>query len=249
MYESNSKNEVVIKIVGKLTQNFPELNQLKVSDIIEEVLYKYDIKPTETGLIVSDIEEKLQIYLVFKRLDGLSEKTLKSYENNLITFSSMLRKPLAQINVMDLRMFLAQRCLKLKPSSTNAQIYILKSFFEWLFDEEYISKNPTLKLKLTKEPIRLRQPLTEEQMEIFTESCKTDREKALTEFLFSSAARLNDAVIINVSNINWQECTAIVIGKGNKQREIYFSIKARILLQKYLASRKCDEKLDALHKS
>jgi len=130
------------------------------------------------------------------------------------------------------------------PSSQNAQIFILKSFFAWLFDEEYIPKNPALKLKLTKEPIRLRQPLTEEQMEIFREACVTDREKALTEFLFSSASRLSDAVTISISDINWEECTGIVIGKANKQREIYFSIKTKILLQKYIANRK--GKSDAL---
>ncbi|MBU3098721.1 tyrosine-type recombinase/integrase [Clostridium sp. DSM 17811] len=242
MYESNSKNEVIVKIVGKLSLEFEQLDhagQLKVRSILEEVLYKYDVTAQCTAITTNnDTEEKLQIYLVCKKLDGLATKTLKSYERNLITFSSMLRKPLASIDSMDLRMFLSQRCAKLKPNSTNQQIYTLKSFFGFLSDEGYIPSDPSKKLKLTKEPVELRQPLTPEEMEIFRESAISDREKALVEFIYSSGCRLGDAVTINVSNINWLERTAVVVGKGSKQRVIYFSIKAKILMQKYLVSRK-----------
>jgi integrase/recombinase XerD len=95
-------------------------------------MYKYDVIPQETALVASDIEDKLQMYIAVKRLDGLSEKTLENYQLNLLKFASCLRKPLAAITVTDLRMFLAVRCKDLKPSSVNGQISILKSFFGWL---------------------------------------------------------------------------------------------------------------------
>lgn len=240
-----ANDEIIIKLVGKITQEFPTIDQLKVRGIVEEVLYKYNIIPQETALVTgNDTEEKLHLYLICKKLEGLSKDTLKGYTNNLLTFSNMLRKPLATITTMDLRMYLAQRCKNLKPGSTNTMMYILRSFFSWLHDEGYIPSNPSARLKTTKEPIRLRQPLDEEQMEIFREACITDREKALTEFLYSSACHLNDAYSLNRSEIDWNECTAVVIGKGNKERTIYFSIKARILLQKYFKTRKGDS--DAL---
>lgn len=150
MYSTSAKNEVVIKLVGKLSMEFEGIDQLKVRSIIEEVLYKYNILPEETGLVTSDIEEKLQIYLASKKLDGLSIETLKNYRYNLIIFADYLRKPLATIETMDLRMFLAARCKKMKSSSVNGQISILKSFFGWLVAEEYIPKNPAAKLKQTK---------------------------------------------------------------------------------------------------
>ena len=159
MYSTSAKNEVVIKLVGKLSMEFEEIDQLKVRSIVEEVLYKYSILPEETGLVASDIEEKLQIYLASKKLDGLSVKTLKNYQYNLLIFANHLRKPLSTINTMDLRMFLAVRCKNMKATSVNGQISILKSFFGWLHDEEYIPKNPAKKLKQTKEPKRLRRPL------------------------------------------------------------------------------------------
>ncbi|MHB9925501.1 site-specific tyrosine recombinase/integron integrase [Clostridium botulinum] len=237
MYSSSSKEEVVIKLVGKLSLEFPEIDQRKVRTIAEEVLYKYRVLPEETGLVTSDIEEKLQIYLASKKLDGLSLKTLKNYQYNLAIFADHLRKPLGTITTMDLRMFLAVRCKNMKATSVNGQISILKSFFGWLHEEEYIPKNPAKKLKQTKEPKRLRHAMTEEEVELLRQASKTDREKALIEFLISTGCRLSEVVGVNKDDINWHEMSLNVIGKGNKERKVYFSTKAKILLKKYLLTR------------
>ena len=233
-----ANDEVIIKIVGKLTLEFPEINQLRVRQIIEETLYRYDIVPQELGLVTGgDTEEKLQIYLVCKKLDGLSMRTLKNYERNILKFSSMLRKPLATVTTMDMRMFLAQRCKKLLPSSTNTQMNIMKSFFAWLFQEEYIPKNPMLKIKQTKEPIRLREALTMDEVEILRQKCKNIREKALLEFTYSSGCRLSEIVGVNKDSINWNDKTLKVIGKGNKERVVCFNTKTKYLLKEYILSR------------
>ncbi|NEZ94009.1 integrase [Clostridium botulinum] len=238
MYSSSSKEEVVIKLVGKLSLEFPEIDQRKVRTIAEEVLYKYRVLPEETGLVTSDIEEKLQIYLASKKLDGLSLKTLKNYQYNLAIFADHLKKPLGTITTMDLRMFLAVRCKNMRATSVNGQISILKSFFGWLADEEYIPKNPAKKLKQTKEPKRLRHAMTEEEVELLRQASKTDREKALVEFLISTGCRLSEVVGVNKDDINWYEMSLNVIGKGDKERKVYFNIKTKIYLKKYLNRRK-----------
>jgi integrase/recombinase XerD len=238
MYSTTSKDEVVIKLVGKLSLEFPGLDQLKTRNIVEEVLYKYQITSAETALTTSDIEEKMQIYFACKEQEGLSLNTLKNYKYQLSIFASHLRKPLATVTSMDLRMYLAARCKGLKPSSINAQIAIFKSFFGWLHEQDYILKNPALKLKQTKEPKRVRKPMSDEEMELLRQACITDREKALTEFFISSGARLSEVVEINKDSVDWHEMSLFVVGKGNKERKVYFSVKAKILLQKYLKSRK-----------
>ena len=235
---SNAKNEVVIKLIGKLTLEFPDINQLKVREIAEEVLYKYEITSTETALVTSDALEKIQIYIACKELDGLSEKTLKDYTLDLKIFARYIRKPIATINTMDLRMFLAVRCKNLKSTSTNTQMSHLKSFFGWLCEEEYIPKNPTSKLKQKKVPKILRHPLTDEEVENLRQVCIKDRDKALIEFLVSSGARLNEAISIDIDQIDFHEMSLYVVGKGSKERKIYFTIKAKILLKKYIKNRK-----------
>jgi integrase/recombinase XerD len=234
----NAKSEVIIKLVGKLTLEFPDMDQLKVRMIIEEVMYKYEVTSTETALVASDIEQRIQIYIACKRLDGLSEQTLKNYIQDLNIFASYIRKPIATVSTMDLRMYLATRCKNLKPSSTNTQMSILKSFFGWLHTEEYIPKDPSKKLKPTKEPKRLRHALTDEEIENLRQVCRTDREKSLLEFLVSTGCRLSEVTGINIDSINFYEMSLNVVGKGNKERKVFFNIKAKILLKKYLKSRK-----------
>lgn len=151
--------------------------------------------------------------------------------------ANYLRKPLAAIDVTDLRIFLANRCKNMKPSSKNGQITVIKTFFSWLTDEEYITKNPARKLKQTKEPKRLRHPLSKKEIELIRLACNTDREKAIVEFAYSTGCRLSEIVGVNISAINFTERTLCVIGKGNKEREVCFDTKAELYLQKYLSSR------------
>jgi integrase/recombinase XerD len=87
----NCNNQVIIKIIGKVSLEYPDIDQIKLRGLLEETLYKYDVLPTETALVASDIEEKLQIYLAVKKLEGFSQKTLKNYEYQLLIFASYIR--------------------------------------------------------------------------------------------------------------------------------------------------------------
>jgi integrase/recombinase XerD len=237
MYTTTCNDEAVIRLVGRMSIEFPELDQLRVRVIAEEVLYKYDVVTKETSLVASDLEDKLQMYLAVKKLDGLSGKTLKNYHYELLRFGSYLRKPLSTVTTTDIRMYLANRCNGLKESTANSIRSYLKTFFGWLQNEKYIIDNPTSKIKPTKQPKRVREPLSEEEIELTRQACKTIREQALLEFAYSTGARLSEIVGVNISDINWHERTLKVIGKGNKERIVYFSAKAKVYIRKYLAER------------
>lgn len=242
-YAKDSSDEAIIKVVGKLVMKFPELKhdlqkQIKIRNVVEEVLYKYSVTTKETSLVASDVDDKIEIYLNTKKLEGTKDSTIKLYRYNLLKFSNCLRAPLSTIKTGDLRMYLAVRCKNLKQTSTNGQVTILKTFFQWLQSEEYIPSNPAAKLKQVKQSKRLRHALTDEEVELLRQACKTDRQKALVEFLISTGCRLSEVVGVNVDKIDWNEMSLFVIGKGDKERKVYFSVKAKILIQNYLKNRK-----------
>jgi integrase/recombinase XerD len=242
MYQTNCNEEAVIKLVGRLSQEFTEFmdmeKQISLRKFIDETLYKYEILTKETSLVASDIEDKMQIFFASKRLDGMSEKTIRNYNYILSRFASYLRKPLSSITTMDMRMYLAYISKDVKASTTNAAISCFKSFFAWLVNNEYIIRNPMNQIKLTKVPKRVRKALTEEEVELLRQACKSDREKALVEFAYSSGCRLSEIVSINVRDIDFNDLCLFVIGKGDKERKVRFSIKAKVLLHNYLNSRK-----------
>lgn len=125
----------------------------------------------------------------------------------------------------------------LKLSSISRKLSVLKSFFKWLADEELITKDPTKKIKKPKQEHRLPKALSIEELEMIRESCITARERALVEVLYATGGRLSEIQSLNRQDINWQTNSAKVVGKGNKEREIYFSWKALYHLKKYFGLR------------
>lgn len=233
----NCNEEVTIKLIGKLTLEVPELEQLKVRDLIDEVLVNYEVYPIEKALIASDIEEKVQYFLASKKLDGASPNTLYNYQLHLIKFASVIHKPLSSITVVDIRIYLSVVAQRVKQSTVATEISILKSFFAWLDTEELILKNPMKKIKNIKKEKRLRKALTQEELELLRDACKTVRQRAILEFLFSTGCRLEELVNVNIEDIKWDKGELNVIGKGNKERTVYLNAKAKLYLRKYLKER------------
>ncbi|WP_338044967.1 tyrosine-type recombinase/integrase [Paenibacillus lignilyticus] len=68
-------------------------------------------------------------------------------------------------------------------------------------------------------------------------SCQSLRERALLEFLYSTGCRIGEVAKINTEDLNWENCSVIVNGKGSKQREVYFTTECKVWLKKYVAKR------------
>jgi site-specific recombinase XerD len=186
-----------------------------------------------------DLPEKIELYLSSIKLEGLSNKTLKGYKSELMLFSRFCQKATALVTTADVRSYLASFD-KAKISTIGQKLSVLKSFFGWLVKEEILLRNPTSKIKLPKTPKRLPKGLSIEELETVRESCETLRERALIEVFYSTGCRLSEIANMSKSDINLQSMSAKVIGKGNKERVVYLSIKALHHLKKYLNSRKDD---------
>ncbi|MFC0561673.1 tyrosine-type recombinase/integrase [Halalkalibacter alkalisediminis] len=125
-------------------------------------------------------------------------------------------------------------------STIRKKLSIIKSFFSWLVSEEYIKRDPTTKLKAPKDEYRLPQSLSIQELEMLREACETVRQRAFLEVLYATGCRLSEVHGLNKAYINQQNMSTLVIGKGDKQREVYFSIRAMYHLDKYLKERKDD---------
>lgn len=239
---SNLNEEASVRLLGRLTLLLPVLEQnfslqLEAKKVIDETLYDYEVQSKCTDLVASDIEEKTQIYLACKRLEGLSHKTLENYRLFLIKLDQFFTRPCGTIETMDLRMFLAVLGKNKKATTINGYITMLKGFFGWLQAEEYILKNPAFQLKQTKVPKVIQKPYRMENLEILRESCETEKEKCLFELLDSTACRIAELDEIKIDDINFEERSILVTGKGDKERIVYFSTKAKLHLKSYIGNR------------
>ena len=121
------EEEITIKLIGKITLENPTIDQLQLRDIIGEVLNNYEIAPKEKSLVISDLEERIFVFLAIKKLDNLSPHTLYNYELQLSKFASFTHRNINAITTMDIRYYMAYRAKTLKPSSMVNLIDILKT--------------------------------------------------------------------------------------------------------------------------
>lgn len=210
------------------------IEQLK--NKLSKILTRYHVKKVEKTEIHPDLTDKIQLFLSAKKLEGLSSITLNSYLLELNTFSKKVKKRVEDITTAEIRVFLGS-FEHLKLSSVSRKLSVLKSFFGWLTAEEFLQRDPTTKIKPPKKEKRLPKALTIEELELLRESCKTNRQRAFLEILYATGCRLSEVHALNKSDINYRTASCRVIGKGNKEREVYFSPKAMYHLRKYLMNR------------
>ena len=114
---------------------------------------------------------------------------------------------------------------------------ILSSFFSWLEDEDFILKSPVRRIHKVKTAKVVKDTYTDEALELMRDSCTTTRDLAIIDLLASSGMRVGEMVMLNREDIDFNERECVVIGKGNKERLVYFDARTKIHLQNYLNER------------
>ncbi|MEK3909299.1 tyrosine-type recombinase/integrase [Oceanobacillus sp. FSL K6-0127] len=182
--------------------------------------------------------EATKSYEADKRIEGFSPQTLNAYRLQAKLLVNFLgNTKMNDITTQHLKQYLAESSNELKPSSLSHRIRFIRSLFRWSHEEGIIDSNPASKIKEPKIGKRIPKFLTEREIEHLRDACFTPMEKALFEFMFSTGCRIGEIVTLDRNSINWGSQSAIVRGKGDKEREVYFNIRFDIWLNKYLNSR------------
>ena len=114
---------------------------------------------------------------------------------------------------------------------------ILSSFFAWLEDEDYIVKSPVRRIHRVKTAENIKATYSDEELEAMRDSCHELRDLAMIDMLASTGMRVGEMVRLNRDDVDFNERECVVLGKGNKERIVYFDARTKIHLQAYLESR------------
>ena len=69
------------------------------------------------------------------------------------------------------------------------------------------------------------------------DSCDEIRDVALIDFLSSTGMRVGELVRLNIEDIDFDERECTVLGKGDKERIVYFDVRSKLHLKRYIESR------------
>lgn len=213
-----------------------------VLKMIDITMNDFEIKRKAMDIIpANNMDPVIKCYLASKAIANLSRKTLKQYNYKLNHFFSTVQKSYFDITANDIRIYLFNFKIDRNASDCyvdNVRITI-NSFFQWLVDNEYLQRNPCAKVDKIKYQQKRRQPLSTLSLEDLRWNCKTVREKALIDFLFSTGCRVSECSDVLQSDIDWNNNSVVVRhGKGDKERIVYFNDESKVSLREYLNSRK-----------
>lgn len=229
-------NEVMARLEGKICKKELEI----VRNALFATLESYDVRIRETGLIPyqEGLPKEVKEYIVSKKIEGLSQKTLGQYLGTLKCFFSDVQKSPENIVTNDIRLYMYHLQEKGIADVTldNYRRYI-NGFFEWLSDNDYIDKNPCKRLKAIKKEKVIKDPLTDCEIEKVRDNCIDLREKAIIEILYSTGCRAEELVNIKISDIDIEKREVKLHGKGKKERISYINAKALLALGDYLQSK------------
>lgn len=234
----NAGEQLLTEVVGFISELVP-INVDEVKNRLSSITATYHIQKVESDETHPDLQDKIQMFIASKKLEGASPLTLDGYKLELRLFTEVVKKRTDEISAADIRVYLGS--LKgLKMSTVGRKLSVLKSFFGWLASEELIPRDPTAKLKAPKTEKRMPKALSVEEFEMLRENCQTNRQRAFLEVMYATGCRLSEIHQLNKKDINFQTMSNSVIGKGNKEREVYHSWKSLFHLKKYLSERTDD---------
>ena len=213
----------------------------ELQKVLKHALFKVEIQektPLKAEEIVDENNKLVELFLSAKRIEGCSEKSLNYYQKTIKTMLFKIGKGVKNIITDDLRTYLTD--YQTSKSSSKVTIdnirRILSSFFSWLEDEDYILKSPVRRIHKVKTTASIKETYSDESLELMRDSCLELRDLAIIDMLASTGMRVGEMVLLNRADIDFNERECIVLGKGDKERPVYFDARTKIHLQNYLES-------------
>lgn len=183
-------------------------------------------------------------YLSYQR--HYSDLTISNYENDLTFFKNYLEqtnKDFLEVDYSFIRKF--YNFLETKKYSKNTisrKISSIRSFYKYLAKEGYISYNPFSLTQGPKKDKLLPKFLYYNELEELFNACDLTtfygvRDRLVLEMLYATGMRVGELENIKIKDINLSDNSIKILGKGNKERIVYFGEYAKEILDMYLKQR------------
>ena len=194
------------------------------------------------------LKEAVEEFLLYEEtVRCLSQNSVISYKSDLNFMLSNLggERLLPSVGLEDLRFCVGKMSENKKSAaSINRFIAAVRSMFAYCRKFQYIQNNVALELRTVKIPKRLPRFMTVDEIDALCgqplkkELLWETRDKAIFEMLYSSGCRVSEIASLKLKDLDDEYGSAIVTGKGKKDRRVYFENDARRALCLYLADRK-----------
>ncbi len=176
----------------------------------------------------------------------MSSHTASAYRKDLNTFADFCNSQSIegwrQVDGYHVRSFaMSEHRRGIAPRSIQRRLSAVRSFFRYLLREGELRANPAAEVQAPKAKKRLPATIDADQMarllEVESETQLGMRDAAIMELFYSSGLRLAELVTLDLEELDLQDRSVRVTGKGNKTRIVPLGSKALHALKGWLAQR------------
>lgn len=175
-----------------------------------------------------------------------SQATILNYEEDLLFFKEYLEDEKVLFSDVDYSVvrgfYNYMEGFKYSKNTISRKISSIRSFYRYLARHEYVNYNPFCLTKGPKKDKLLPKFLYYNELEELFDSCNLDnifgvRDRLILEMLYATGMRVGELENVKISDINFYDNSIKILGKGNKERIVYFGEYAREILDMYLNMR------------
>jgi site-specific recombinase XerD len=179
-----------------------------------------------TGLNKTDL---LNQFMQSREASNSSQSTLKYYRSKLDTFLDNVNHDTATPS--DINRFLMKYS---NAGNRHAYFRAIRAFYSWR-EDMFDLLSPIRKMKAPKVPKLIMPALKLEDIKKLIEQAESTQDRAMIALFTESGMRLSELAHIKLSDINWNQHTIRVIGKGRKERDVAFTQVSEVYIKQWLA--------------
>lgn len=237
------KEEFLSKLLDVMKPFIWKKDVKAVKDTITKCFEGVEVRQIDDGNPITN-EDALKLFVDAKRIEGCSERSIGYYNTTLKALFKSITKNYLVIETEDLRKYLSDYSQNSKASKITVDNVrrVISTFFSWLESENYIMKSPTRRIHKIKVGKVVKETYSDEMIELIRQNVSSHRDLTIIDFLISTDVRVGELVKLNITDLNLEAKECVVVGKGNKQRKVYFDARTKIEIQQYLSSRNDDSK-------
>lgn len=239
----DAKETLFRNVVQKMSVILNKEQHDMLRRVLTTELDDYEVELKEDKQLPTVYSERnirlIQEFLIAKKINGVSKKSLETYGYTLKRFNNMFDIDLLNTDTNHIRKyFYYLEKLGNSESTVDNNRRELNTFFQWLVEEEYISKNPVAKIKKIKTEQKEKKPFNDVEITKFKDTCTDPRDKAILDMLLTTGVRNSELCGIKLKDVDFYDKSVLIHGKGNKQRTVYLSDSCLYHINLYLEDRK-----------
>ena len=179
--------------------------------------------------------------------ENKAPRTIDTYDEALRLFAAFLEQrsmpmSVSKITREHVEMFVADQLERHRPATASNRYRALRVFFRWLVEEGEITESPMRNMQPPHVPEQPVPVLRAEQIERLLKACEgklfeNRRAMAMMRLLLDTGMRRQKLLGLTISDLDFEQNVALVLGKGRRGRACPFGYKTAQALHRYLRAR------------